>query len=263
MPDSASLSSASGHSAKRFARRLVGSLLCIVFMLAASVVQAQTTDTDTDTTLDNLRKQIDTAQQSLKDSDKLTDADLLRLRASVTAAQAQATDMASQLAPQLTSVQARVAELGTPTPGAKEDPDVASQRTLLNKNRAQLDSQVKLARLLSVEGEQLAGQIWGLRRSQFQARLGERTDSILATPFWAELRDDLPRDAQRMTALGNDLKVSAAGAPLALWLATPLAVAAAWWLLRLAHGRLMQWLTTRVPPGRLRRSMHAHAVVVQ
>jgi potassium efflux system protein len=156
-----------------------------------------------------------------------------------------------------------VAELGTPPPGTKEDPDVTSQRNLLNKNQAQLDSQVKLARLLAVEGEQLASQIWGLRRSQFQARLGERTDSILARPFWAELRDDLPNDTQRMIALGHDLKTSAGDAPVALWIAVPLAIAAAWWLLRWAYRRLMTWITTRVPPGRLRRSLHALAMVVR
>ena len=44
-------------------------------------------------------------------------------------------------------LEARVTELGTPTPATKEDPDVTSQRALLAKTRTALDSQVKLARL--------------------------------------------------------------------------------------------------------------------
>jgi potassium-dependent mechanosensitive channel len=265
MPESASLR----RHGQRFIAPVLGrafsSLLMLALTLAivfsSSVALAQTASTDD--TLDALRKQIDDATQSLKEPDKLPDAELQRLRAVVTAAQSQATDIATQLTPQLASVNARVAELGTPTPGAKEDPDVTSQRTLLNKNRGQLDSQVKLANLLSVEGEQLAAQIWSLRRSQFQQRLGERTNSIVATPFWAELRDDLPRDAQRLVTLGTDLQKSARAAPIALWFVVPIAIAAGVWLLRLGQRWLMGWLTTRVPAGRLRRTLYAWAIVLR
>ena len=243
-----------------FARRARWWLLCAA--LALPFAHAQTGDADA--ALDRIRQQIDTAQQSLKtNSDALSDAELQTLRSGALTAQSQSSDIAGQLAPQLAGVDARIAELGTPTPGAKEDPDVTAQRTLLAKNRAALDGQLKLARLLAVEGEQLAVQAWTLRRSQFQARLGERTNSILAAPFWSELRDDLPRDAKRVAALGTELDRAARATPAAVWLIAPFALAAAGWVLWWLQRRALGWLTTRAPAGRLRRSLHALLVVLQ
>jgi small-conductance mechanosensitive channel len=250
-------------SSFRFIRplaRLVGAgLLCALLALPA----AQAQEPDTDATLDQIRQQIDTAQQSLKKSDNLGDSQLQSMRNAALAAQAQAADIAKSLAPQLGGVEARVAELGTPTPGAKEDADVANQRALLAKSRSALDAQVKLARLLAVEGEQLAAQLGTLRRSEFQARLGERTNSILSPPFWSELREDLPHDAQRVAGLATEFATAARATPTAVWLLAPFAAtvagAALWWLRR----RAMRWLTTRAPSGRLRRSLYALLVVLQ
>ena len=244
--------------------RLVGTgLLCALLAWPAAQAQEPDANADTDATLDQIRAQIDAAQQSLKKGDSLGDSELQSLRSAALAAQAHAADIAKELAPQLGGVQARVAELGTPTPGAKEDPDVASQRALLTKSRNALDGQVKLARLLAVEGGQLATQLGTLRRSEFQARLGERTNSILAPPFWSELSEDLPHDAQRVAGLATELATAARGTPTAVWLLAPLAAiiagAALWWLRRHA----MRWLTTRAPSGRLRRSLYAVLVVLQ
>lgn len=244
------------------ARLARGLLLCGLLALAPAPAHAQTGDIDA--ALDKIRQQIDTAQQALKtNSDALSDAELQTLRSGALATQSQSSDIAGQLAPQLAGVDARAAELGTPTPGRKEDPDVTAQRTLLAKNRAALDGQLKLARLLAVEGEQVAAQAWTLRRSQFQARLGERTNSILATPFWSELHDDLPRDARRLAALGSELGNAARATPVAVWLIAPFALAAAGWALWWLQRRALGWLTTRAPAGRLRRSLHALLVLLQ
>ena len=244
--------------------RLVGTgLLCTLLALPAAQAQAPDANAETDATLDQIRQQIDATQQSLKKGDSLGDNELQSLRSAALAAQTQAANIAKELAPQLSSVQARVAELGTPTPGAKEDPDIVSQRALLTKNRNALDGQLKLARLLAVEGGQLATQLGALRRSEFQARLGERTNSILAPPFWSELSEDLPRDAQRVAVLAAELTSAGRATPTAVWLLAPLAAviagAALWWLRRYA----MRWLTTRAPSGRLRRSLYALLVVLQ
>ena len=244
----------------RFARPLLR-LLGAGFLCALLVAQAQAPDVDA--TLDQIRLQIDSAQQSLKKSDDLDDSQLQSLRNAALAAQTQAADIAKNLAPQLSGIEARVAELGTPTPGAKEDADVAGQRALLTKSRSTLDAQLKLARLLTVESEQLAAQLVTLRRSEFQARLGERTNSILAPPFWSELSEDLPRDAQRAARLAAEFAIAARGTPTSVWLLAPFAAtvagAALWWLRR----RAMRWLTTRAPSGRLRRSLYALLVLLQ
>ncbi len=247
-------------------RRLVGGFLATAFvtvfvtfgLLAAAPARAN----DTDTALDAIRAQLDSAQKSLKDSDKLDAAALQSLRSGALAAQAQASDTATRLAPQLAGIDARVAELGTPVAGTKEDPDVVSQRAALAKNRIALDGQAKLARLLVVESQQLADQTWALRRSQFQARLGERAASVLAPAFWAELHDDLPHDADRLVALTREFSSAARLTPLRIWLLAPLALAIAIGLLAWLRNRLMRWLTTRAPAGRLRRSLRALLVVL-
>ncbi|HKX40263.1 MAG TPA: DUF3772 domain-containing protein [Burkholderiaceae bacterium] len=247
-------------------RRLLVLLLPMFVLLAA---QAQPPGNgDTDAVLDTMRQQVDAAQQSLKKAaadttTDLGDDDLQDLRSNALAARAQAAGLAEKLAPQLASIQARITELGTPQPGAKEDADVASQRAALTKERNDVDGQLKLARLLAVESDQLAAQLGTLRRSQFQARLGERTSSILAARFWSELSDDYLRDAQRVVALGRDFATVAQATPLAVWLLAPLVAAAVWWLLRWAQKRSLRWLTTRAHAGRLRRSLHAAIEVLR
>jgi len=247
-------------------------MLCALLAVAGHAVQAAgpgaqpqapAASTDIDTSLDRIRQQIDSAQRSLANSDKLGDADLQLLRTSAIAAQQQAADIADQLPPQLSGLDARVAELGTPAAGTKEDADVTSQRALLTKSRGTLDSQVKLARLLAIENTQLAAQLGTLRRSQFQARLGERTNSILGTAFWSELRDDLPTDLARIAKLATDLTAAARATPTAAWLLAPVIVVGIGLAIAWARRWLMRWLMARTPAGRLRRSLHALLVVLQ
>lgn len=262
----------SGPSSSRSCRSLASRGLAALLLLAALLVPpapawSQATppaqSQDVDDALDLIRQQIDGAQQSLKNSDRLDDTELQSLRATALAAQAQANQISGQLTPQLAGLQARIAELGTPTPGTKEDPDVAAQRASLGKSRSTVDAQLKLARLLSVESDQLASTLWALRRSQFQARLGERTHSILAAPFWAELRDDLPNDATRIKALGSELAGAARGTPWAVWALAPVGVVLAAWALRWLRRRALAWLTGRAPAGRLRRSIYAMLVTLE
>ncbi|HEY9066653.1 MAG TPA: DUF3772 domain-containing protein, partial [Burkholderiaceae bacterium] len=248
-------------------RRLLALPLLLLFVLLAAQAQPPGNG-DTEAVLDNIRQQVDATQQSLKktaadSSIELGDDELQNLRSNALAARMQAAGLAEKLAPQLSSIQARITELGTPQPGAKEDADVASQRAALTKERNDVDGQLKLARLLTVESDQLATQLATLRRSQFQARLGERTHSILAARFWAELADDSVRDAQRVVALGRDFAAAAQATPLLVWLLAPLAAAAVWWLLRWAQKRALRWLTTRAHAGRLRRSVHAAIEVLR
>jgi potassium-dependent mechanosensitive channel len=240
--------------------RFFGALLLAFCFALAGPAQAQADETET--ALGQIRQQLDTTQREVKKSDTLVDTELQTMRGGVLAAQGRATEIADRLAPQIAAIEARVAELGTPTPGTKEDADIASQRALLGKTRNALDAQAKLARLLAVESGQLAEQLRTLRRSEFQARLGERTRSILATSFWAELRDDLPRDVQRVAALGDEVAAAARETPTSVWLLAPLAALGMLWLLSRLKRAPLRWLTTHAPAGRLRRSVYALVVVV-
>lgn len=212
-------------------------------------------------TLDKARARMDSVQSSLKRS--LDDIQLVQLRSTVQDAQAQAKQAATQIDPQLTSVKARLAELGPVPAAGPEAPDVAAQREQLTKSNSTLDSQLKLARLIAVEGDQAIEQIQTLRRSQFQARLGARTDSILGVPFWNELVQDWPRDARgRFLPLGDELAGYVQAATMGVWLLVLLAIALLLALRVLAGRALMHFSTTHVPSGRLRRSLYAAARVL-
>lgn len=212
-----------------------------------------------DTTLDEIRKNINAVQQQMQG--KLDDATLIKLRASAIDAASRADKTAALLNPALTSVQARLAELGAAPDGVKEPGDVAAQRAQLTKSSSQLDSQAKLAGLLSVEAEQVAAQVSVMRRTRFQQRLGERTAAILAPDFWNKLADDVPQDIGRVNAFGKQLRDAAKTTPTTVWILVALSIIGIG-VLRIVAGRLLLNLTaTKVPPGRLRRSLHAVTVV--
>jgi len=233
---------------------LAAALLLALFLIPAFAAQPPT-PADTEAMLTAARKQIDDIRKRV--ADETDDAALLQQRGDALDIQSKADAAAEALAPQLASVAAKLSELGTPPEGAKEAPDVAAQRTQLEKSNRALDAQIKLARLLSVDAGQAAEQISAQRRTQFQARLGERRDSFLSNPFWTEFREEFPRDLERLEALGDDLAAAVKQTPKWGWLllsaAAVLAIALRVWI-----GRILLRLTaTRVPPGRLRRSFLA------
>lgn len=212
---------------------------------------------ETETLLAAARKQIDDIRKRV--ADETDDTTLVKQRGDALDIQSKADAASEALAPQLTSLTARLSELGAPPEGGKEAPDVAAQRTQLEKSSRALDAQIKLARLLSVDAGQTAEQISAQRRTQFQARLGERRDSFLSKQFWVEFHEEFPRDLERLEALRDDLSTAIRQTPTWGWLL--LAAAAALTIaLRVWIGRLFLRLTaTRVPPGRLRRSFLAVA----
>ena len=244
--------------------RLLAGLVFLCLWMSAAALAANQAErppdaAEAETALADAHKQIDEIRARLEDGGE--DAQLVRWRADVLDIQSRADALAEALAPQLASVTARLTELGQPQPDTREAPDVAAQRAQLEKDSRALDSQTKLARLLSVEAAQTAEQISTLRRNQFQARLGERRDSFLGTPFWSELRGDLPRDLRRLGDQAAELREAAGATPTGIWLLLALAIGGVL-LLRAACSRLMVKLTaTRVPPGRLRRSFLAVTVV--
>jgi small-conductance mechanosensitive channel len=241
------------------ATRLLLSLL-LVLGAAQSHAQTPTPQQEVEKQLDGARKEMEALRKNL--AEQTDDAELLRRRAAALDIQSKADAIADKLTPILASVQARLTELGPATANVKEAHDIATQRADLEKSRTNLDAQIKLARLLSVEGGQTAEQVSTIRRAQFQARLGERRPSILGTPFWSEFRDDLPRDLDRFGSLRDELGAAIGGTPGWVWfsLAVGMAIVVGLWV---AISRLLLRVTAaRVPAGRLRRSFHALTLVL-
>ena len=242
--------------------------LLLALLLACSLgaspawAQADVDAATADQRLDVLRKQITTIQKTLDGDADVPDAALSQMKADALAASAEADKVAADIEPQLASVQARLAELGKPADGAKDAPDVAAQRNQLDRSSSALDAQVKLARLLSVEATQASEQATTVRRSQLQARLGERTSSILAGAFWKQLHAEWPQTHLRLQNLGQELVNAARTTPGSVWaiifVGIVLVLAASIWISR----HLLMLTSTRVPHGRLRRSLHALAVLV-
>lgn len=234
--------------------------LLLAFCLMPAFAAPPAPPPDVDTVLAAARKQIDDIRKRI--ADETDDATLVKQRSDALDIQSRADAATEALTPQLASVTARLSELGTPPDGAKEAPDVAAQRAQLEKNSRALDAQIKLARLLSVHAGQTAERVSAQRRTQFQARLGERRDSFLSGQFWTEFREEFPRDLQRLEDLRDDLSTAVGQTPKWGWLLLAAAAALAI-ALRVWVGRyLLQLTATRVPPGRLRRSFLAVTLVI-
>ena len=232
---------------------------CLALALAAfSTPALAATDPDTaDRTLSEVRQQLAVIQKGLGDDD--SDERLVAARDAALELQRRVSELAVALTPALANMQARAAELGTP-PASGEAPDIAAQRAALDKQVNQLDAQVKLARLLEVESTQAVERILAHRRSSFQARLFERTASVLAPPFWEELYANLPRDLGRVGQLLMQLRDSARATPLGVWAALVLAAVAIVAAFVWTRDALLRFSATRVPAGRLRRSALATAM---
>ena len=230
-------------------------MLWLLGLLVAPVVQAQQPD-DFDALLDAARQQITSAQKVLEGPLK-EGTDLVALRTQVLQAGSNTAQAVQALEPQIVSLQARLDGLGPPVAGQPEAPDVALLRAQLKKSRAALDAQLQRGKLIVIESEQTAGQISALRRSEFQARLGERTASVVSEPFWLELESELPGDLRRANQALQRLREAPDQRSALIWSGVALVLLLLFGLRVWAGRALLNLTTTRVPPGRLRRSLHA------
>jgi len=245
--------------------RIWPALLLLLFSLVALApahpAHAGEAPPDVEKTLGETRKALDKVQQALA-QDKINPGTLSTLRRQALEIQSSANTAADALDPQLSSVQARLTELGEVPEGAKEASDVAAQRAQLQKNLSALDSQIKLARLMSVEAGQAVDTVSSQRRAQFEAQMGERTSSLLGSEFWSEFRGDAPRDLERLAQIGGGFKAALDDISLTVWAAMLLGIVALVALHLWAAHRLLKITATRVPSGRLRRSVHAITLVI-
>jgi len=240
----------------------------LTFLLLALVsLRGLAQESDSAKFFDSARDQIAEIRKQLGDDVETAQLnDFVELATSIgTSADA----IASDRAPKLEAIDARIAELG-PAPAKGSPPeaaDIAAQRTALNQQRAALDAEIKRAKLLKVDSQQLLTQIEEARRASFQARLWQRTASPLTPAFWVAIAGALHEDSARLDALRSGV-VSAlrdafsadsrAYALVGLVIGLFLIVIGRWW----AERALMRLTADRVPHGRLRRSALALAVVV-
>lgn len=224
----------------------------------ASATSATSATEDVAAKLDETRSSVTGIQKRLQDKPQaIDDTALVAMRDILQEAISRADDMASQLEPELASVQARLKELGTPVPDTAEPAEIAEQRAQLTKRQSLLDSQIKLARLMGVDARQGQDQISVLRRARFQAELGKRSQSLLAPRFWSDVVHDAPRDMRRFNALLDELGANLGAAPTRVW---SMAVVMALLLLlagEVARRGLAAFTVRHTKATRLRRSIFA------
>lgn len=214
--------------------------------------------------VDELRKQLDAVPLQLGEDD-----DGRKLLGDTNAVGEAADQVIKRRTEDLADIDSRLAGLGpAPEKGAAPDaPDVAGQRASLGKQRATIDAEVKLARLISVDAEQRGTELIRQRREQFQASLTARVESPLSRAFWRNLRNALPSDTARLRTLKNELHALTAtamepghrGSFLASLIAALLLAVTGTWL---AERLLVRLVPARLPAGRLRRSLLAATSVV-
>lgn len=213
---------------------------------------------------DQLSTQLDQIKQSLTDRSKVTDNLLTDARTKASAIQQQADQLTAALTPQSDAIQAKLDVLGkAPEKGEPaETPEVASQRKLLNKNKADLAGQITRAKSLSLEGQQLINEIAALRRDLFQAQISQRTASPLSMAFWSPLGQNMADDRANLAALGASLIGAFAQAwqppnrtPFILCLLAAVLLLAAG--RRLLEHQILDLASKHLPAGHLRRSAMA------
>ena len=137
----------------------------------------------------------------------------------------------------------------------------------MNRQRTAIDAEIKRAKLVVSDGQQLAGEVAEARRGMFQRQLSQRTSSPLLAPFWREVIANTDRDLGRLRVLRESV-VTSMGAAFSAGNRAPSLIGLAIGILLLVFGRWVSerlWLRVtadRMAPGRLRRSALALAVLV-
>lgn len=213
-----------------------------------------------DAQLTQMRARLDAILKGLDNHP--TDESLDRWGSEVQKLQNKADSLTGTLTPKLADITARLNQLGPVPTGAKEPPDVADQRRQLVKANNAIDSQLKLAKLLTVEAGQLVDRVSTERRKQFQAQMGERHRTFFSSRYHQELRRDFPADLLRFEELGNEVMASAGQTPGTVWFLIAVGIVAVLAANYVIRHLLLRLTATRVPSGRLRRSVFAVAVVI-
>ncbi|MGH6993860.1 MAG: DUF3772 domain-containing protein, partial [Caulobacteraceae bacterium] len=156
----------------------------------------------------------------------------------------------AQLSPYEADADRRLAQLGpAPKPGAApEAPQIAQTRASVSRFRGATDTQIKRARLLAVEVDQLESSIQAQRRALFAQRLWRRSPAIFDQAFWTAPASALAGDIAHVKSVWrHEARLQAASHPSA---AAPeeMAAAAILALLILVAARvlLQRWGRSRI-----------------
>ncbi|WP_164919688.1 DUF3772 domain-containing protein [Hansschlegelia zhihuaiae] len=176
--------------------------LALALIGAAAQVSAQN---DPAAAIDAARADLDRIETRLSDA-KLHDEELAALRDRIAPMTIALESAISQLAPQLSAADARLAQIGPkPKEGEPAESDeVARERDAQAQSRKQVDDAIKRGRLLQVEAMQIDAQITERRRTLLASRLFERSRSLIDPTLWMDVVGEAPRDLSSVRDLGAE-----------------------------------------------------------
>ncbi|WP_431286594.1 mechanosensitive ion channel domain-containing protein [Roseateles chitinivorans] len=241
-------------------------LLCALMLCAAALAMPAFAQdpapepTDPAKLLDLAKAELKAAQP--KPGKELTNEDLSDIKNKVERVKSRIDQARSALQPKLDDAKNRLTQLGATQADVKETPEVAQLRAQLGREVATIDGQMKVANDLGGQADSTLRNANAAQRLQLSARLGERVPSLLQSGFWRALGSDRAADVERARVFGIEFGALWSSVPATAW-ATFVAAVAAWLLLCLGARRLTARLcATRIPPGRLRRSLFAVSEVI-
>ena len=247
---------------KRLSLLAVIAALVSVWLLAGRVPLAAQTEPARQTIqqrLDLSRAELEQIASILK-RERVADQDLAARRSDIEQLDSSVDALIEQITPQFEAVKARLEQLG-PVNDKEKDAAVDADRAELQKNFSDFDNQLKRARTLAVEIDQVKAAIAAKRRALFNHALFYRSASILSPDLWLSFAMELPRDIKAAGLIGSDWLSGAASrlsGSRGLFFAGILGLIAALYLLadRLAV-RVLQRRRQVVEPTRLQKVIAA------
>ena len=144
----------------------------------------------------------------------LTDVDIKTQIAAIVPIRGDLNDALATLTPHLRDADARLAQLG-PAPGPAQTPEAietAATRAALTRARSMIDAEVKQARVLAIEADQISATLTERLRDNFSRRLWTRSRSVLDPGLWREFAAATPSDIGRLFAAGGEQAATFAAA---------------------------------------------------
>ncbi|KTR03872.1 hypothetical protein NS365_17040 [Aureimonas ureilytica] len=187
-----------------FVRRFLLILAMVCFAAGAAQAQdppsANATSAQIIADLDTKGADYEAAKASVAQT--LPSEDRAALRERVLAIQGSAEQAVTALTPMLDAMDKRIADLGEAS--ETEAPDIKAQREALKKERTDLDSAIKRARLLATNARDSVETINRMLAEEFNRSTFERVSSPLTGRFWNSIALSMRFDILRATSFGRD-----------------------------------------------------------
>lgn len=133
----------------------------------------------------------------------LSEEERTQLRQRLNGARSSAQDAVTAMQKELDLLAEREAQLGAPSEGEAEAPDILAQRQALARDRGLLDSAIKRGRLVVVEAEQMADRLRASRAEQISSQASERVTSLVSPQFWGTFSRQVTGDVRRISRLSE------------------------------------------------------------